>query len=63
MDELLSIKDAAKCLACSEAMLRKWVYFRRLPTVKVGRLTRIRRSDLDAWLRVGLQAGRTGGGA
>src|SRR4030095_11840574 len=37
MDELLSIKDASKCLACSEAMLRKWAYFQRLPTVKLGR--------------------------
>jgi len=55
MEELLSMKEAAKCLACTEAMLRKWAYLRRLPTVKVGRLTRIRRSDLEAWLRVGLQ--------
>jgi len=58
VEELLSTKDAAKCLACSEAMLRKWLYYRRLPTVKIGRLTRIRRSDLDAWLRVGLQPSR-----
>lgn len=55
MDELLSIKDASKCLACSEAMLRKWAYFQRLPTVKLGRLTRIRRSNVDGWLRSGLQ--------
>jgi excisionase family DNA binding protein len=60
VEELLSIKDAAKCLACSEAMLRKWLYYRRLPTVKIGRLTRIRRSDLEAWLRVGLQPARPG---
>ncbi len=57
MDELLSIRDAARHLACSEALLRKWIHLRRLPTVKVGRLTRIRRSDLEAWVRVGLQPG------
>ncbi len=60
MDELLSLKDAAKRLACTEAMLRKWVHEGKLPYVKVGRLTRIRQSDLEAWLRLGLQPGQKG---
>ncbi len=55
MDSLLSIKDAAGSLACSEAMLRKWIHQGKLPRVKVGRLTRIRQSDIEAWVRVGLQ--------
>lgn len=58
MDGLLSVKEAAKQLACSEALLRKWLYQGKLPHVKVGRLTRIRQSDLEAWVRVGLQPGR-----
>lgn len=57
MDSLLSLKDAAARLACSEAMLRKWIHRGKLPTVKVGRLTRIRQQDLAAWVRLGLQAG------
>ena len=61
MDGLLSIREASKLLACSEAMLRKWIHQRRIPTVKVGRLTRIRQSDLEAWVRLGLQAGQTSG--
>ena len=56
MEGLLTIKQAAKLLACSEAMLRKWIYERQLPCVKVGRLTRIRQSDLDGWLRFGLKS-------
>ncbi len=52
MDSLLSIKDAAGSLACSEAVLRKWIHQGKL---KVGRLTRIRQSDIEAWVRVGLQ--------
>ena len=56
MDGLMSIKDAAKLLACSEALLRKWIHERRLPIVKVGRLTRIRERDLEAWVRLGLRA-------
>ena len=55
MDGLLDIREAARRLACSEALLRKWIYLRKLPTIKVGRLRRIRQSDLDAWLRLGLQ--------
>ena len=55
MDALLSIKDAVRSLACSEAMLRKWIHQGKLPRVKVGRLTRIRQSDIEAWVRVGLQ--------
>jgi excisionase family DNA binding protein len=54
MDGLLSVKEAAQCLSCSEAMLRKWIHKHRIPFVKVGRLTRLRRSDIEAWLRLGL---------
>ena len=57
MDSLLSLKEAATSLACSEATLRKWNHQGKLPTVKVGRLTRVRQQDLDAWVRLGLQAG------
>jgi excisionase family DNA binding protein len=56
MDGLLSVKEAAHRLSCSEAMLRKWIHKRRIPFVKVGRLTRIRQSDIEAWLRLGLGA-------
>jgi excisionase family DNA binding protein len=60
MDSLFTLKEAAARLACSEAMLRKWTHLGKLPTVKVGRLTRIRQQDLDAWVRLGLQAGGKG---
>jgi excisionase family DNA binding protein len=45
---------AARMLSCSEAAIRKWVYQRRLPAVKVGRLTRLRVKDLEALLTKGL---------
>jgi excisionase family DNA binding protein len=60
MDQLLTIKEAAGALACSEALLRKWLSRQVIPKVKVGRLTRIRRSDLESWVRLGLQAKRLG---
>jgi excisionase family DNA binding protein len=54
MDGLVSVREAARLLACSEALLRKRLYQRALPCVKIGRLTRIRKADLEAWLRLGL---------
>jgi excisionase family DNA binding protein len=47
MDRLLTIKEASELLACSEAAIRKWIYQRRLPRVKVGRLTRLRQRDVE----------------
>jgi excisionase family DNA binding protein len=44
----MTVKEAAQLLACSEAAIRKWIYQRRLARVKVGRLTRLRRSDVEA---------------
>ena len=55
MDQLLTVKEAARLLSCSEAAIRKWVYQRRLPVVKVGRLTRLRMRDLEALVACGLR--------
>ena len=41
MDQLLTVQEAAKLLACSEAAIRKWIYQQRLPAVKIGRLVRV----------------------
>lgn len=48
MDQLLTVKEAAQLLACSEAAIRKWLYQGKLPVVKLGRLTRLRLSDVEA---------------
>ena len=48
MQRLLTVKEAAELLACSEAAVRKWIYQQRLPKVKVGSLTRLRLSDVEA---------------
>jgi len=62
MDTLLSIKEVAQYLGCSRAMLKKWILHGKLPTVKVGRLTRIRQADVQAWVRLGLQPMKQEGG-
>jgi excisionase family DNA binding protein len=48
LNQLLTVKEAATLLSCSEAAVRKWIFQRRLPCVKVGRLTRLRQSDIEA---------------
>jgi excisionase family DNA binding protein len=53
MERLLSVKETAERLSCSPAAVRKWLYQRRLPRVKVGRLTRVRPRDLDAFVAQG----------
>jgi excisionase family DNA binding protein len=61
VDGLLSTKEAAKVLACSVAMPRHWLYPDLIPRVKVGRLTRLRQRDVEAWVRLGLPTrGRDG---
>jgi len=56
MDRLLTVKEAAALLACSEAAIRKWVYQRKLPVVKVGRLTRVRLSAVEGLMDNGLRS-------
>ena len=53
MEKLYTVEQAAAQLAVSPAAIRKWLYLRRLPRVKVGKLTRIRGRDLEAFVRVG----------
>ena len=54
--QLLSIAAAAVLLGATEAAVRKWLAQRRLPVVKLGRLTRLRLSDLEDVVKHGLPA-------
>jgi len=58
MDPLLTVKDAAQYLQCSEAAVRKWIYQRKIPHVKIGRLTRLHRRDVEALAGGGLSERR-----
>ncbi len=53
-DRLFSLKETAEQLSCSDISVRRWIQQGRLPFVRVGRLVRIRQSDLDACVRLGL---------
>ena len=47
---LLNVDEAAGYLGVSPGTLRNWLSERRLPYVKVGRLTRISRRSLDEFI-------------
>ena len=50
-------KRFAKRRGCTESLLRQQIHQGKLPFVKVGRLTRIRLTDLEAWVLLGFQPG------
>jgi excisionase family DNA binding protein len=51
MNHLLTVKQAAKVPACSEAAIRKWIYQKKLRAFKAGRLVRV--SEEDLWKFIG----------
>jgi len=44
---LLTVPEAADFLRCKPSTIRDWVLHRRLTFVRVGRLIRFRRADLE----------------
>jgi excisionase family DNA binding protein len=53
MDRLLSPQEAADRLGTSLRFVRRLVFERRIPFIKVGRHVRIASSDLDAFIAAG----------
>jgi excisionase family DNA binding protein len=49
-DSLLTAKDAAALLRISSATLLRLARAGQVPAIKVGKLWRFRKSDLDVWL-------------
>ncbi len=48
--------EAAEYLGCTEGTLKVWTSKRRVPHIKVGRLTRFRKCDLDNYMDKNLVA-------
>jgi excisionase family DNA binding protein len=53
MDQLLTPQEAAERLGTSLRFVRRLVFQRRIPYVKVGRHVRIATSDLDTFIAAG----------
>jgi excisionase family DNA binding protein len=54
MDRLVSVREVAHQLGCSDSCVWKWVARGALPSLKVGTLRHIREQDLDAWVRLSM---------
>jgi excisionase family DNA binding protein len=50
LDPLLSVLEAAARLGLAPQTVRNWLSLRKLPCVKIGRLTRIPQSALDRYI-------------
>ncbi len=50
-DKLLNITELAEYLSAKEASIRSWVYKRKIPFIKVGKLVRFKIEDIDKWLQ------------
>ena len=59
MKTLLSVKEAALRLGCSEAAIWQWIHQGKFQRVKVGSATRIRVQDVEACIRLGLKPQET----
>ncbi len=50
MEELLSIRDVSRLLKIKESTLRAWIFQKRIPCIRLGRLVRFRKPELERWL-------------
>ncbi len=57
--ELLTLPEAADLLRLKTSTLRAWVLSRKIPYVKVGRLVRLRRADVESLISKSLVPART----
>ncbi len=53
MDKLLTTQEAADRLGTSLRFVRRLVFERRIPFIKIGRHVRIAASDLNAFIAAG----------
>jgi excisionase family DNA binding protein len=49
-DEFYTIEEVARLLKVSEGAIRKWIAQGKLKGVKLGRIWRIRKGDLEAFI-------------
>lgn len=58
MDEVLTVTDVAKLLKCSRTVAYELVMSGQIASFKIGKLRRVRRSDVDTWLASRIQEGK-----
>lgn len=52
-DRWLSVDEIAEYLGVKRATIYSWVHFSKIPSHKVGRLLKFKRSEIDKWVKSG----------
>jgi excisionase family DNA binding protein len=60
MGALLTLPEASSLLRLKTSTLRAWVLRRKIPYVKVGRLVRVRRADIECLIAASVVPAREG---
>jgi excisionase family DNA binding protein len=60
-ERLITIAEASHLLAVSQVTLRRWIRGGLVPSVRLGRIRRVRVGDVAALTRVGLHGRRPAG--
>jgi excisionase family DNA binding protein len=58
VDEVLTVTDVAKLLKCSRTVAYELVMSGQIASFKIGKLRRVRRSDVDTWLASRIREGK-----
>ncbi len=53
IEPLLSVKELAEYLATSKETLYRWLERRTIPAHRIGKLWKIKPSEVDAWIKSG----------
>jgi excisionase family DNA binding protein len=57
-DQLWTVQETAKRLALQPSTIRRFIFDKRLPVVRLGRAVRVRESDLAKVIAEGCLSGR-----
>lgn len=49
-DHLLTVNELSRWLKVDESTIRKKVCYGKIPHIKIGRLVRFRRNEIEAWI-------------
>lgn len=58
MDALMGVKEVAAYLRINQATAYHWAQAGRLPGIKMGRIWRFRKEDIDFWLDENMRRAR-----
>ena len=50
MEILMTIEEVCRKFQVTESCIRAWLHQRRIPSLRIGRLVRFKKQEIDNWL-------------